>query len=58
MAGPLESVKAIEDMLKELDASPANVSTIKSFHLKIADAASVAKLIASIFPAEGAAPAT
>jgi general secretion pathway protein D len=49
VAGPLETVKLIENMLHELDSNDVAVSTIKSFHLKASNADQVAKLITSIF---------
>jgi general secretion pathway protein D len=53
VAGPAETVKVIEDMLKELDANPAQVVTIRSFHLKTASADEVSSLITSVFNGEG-----
>ena len=53
VAGPSETVKLVENMLHELDANPATSVTIKSFHLKAADADAVARVITSSF--EGAA---
>ncbi|HEY8667641.1 MAG TPA: secretin N-terminal domain-containing protein, partial [Tepidisphaeraceae bacterium] len=53
-AAPGETVKIIENMLTELDANPATVVTIKSFHLKVADADEVSRLITSIFTGEAA----
>ena len=49
VAGPMETVKLIENMLHELDSNDVAVSTIKSFHLKASNADQVAKLITSIF---------
>jgi general secretion pathway protein D len=54
VAGPTETLKFIEGMLERLDANPATVVTIKSFHLKVSDAEEVSRLITSIFGAEGA----
>ena len=53
VAGPSETVKLVENMLHELDTNPATSVTIKSFHLKAADADAVARVITSSF--EGAA---
>jgi general secretion pathway protein D len=53
IAGPAETVKIIEDMLQKLDANPAQVVTIRSFHLKTASADEVSSLITSVFSGEG-----
>jgi general secretion pathway protein D len=53
VAGPTETLKFIEDMLQRLDANPATIVTIKSFHLKTADADEVSRVITSVFGAEG-----
>ena len=52
VAGPSDTVKVVEDMLRQLDANPAQVMTIKSFHLRVAEADTVAHLIVSIFQSE------
>ena len=56
IAGPNETLKVIENILRELDESPASTMTVKMFHLKVADASAVARLIASLFREEGVAP--
>jgi general secretion pathway protein D len=53
VAGPTETLKFIEDMLQRLDANPATIVTIKSFHLKTADADEASRVIMSVFGAEG-----
>ena len=53
IAGPAETIKIIESMIHDLDANPATVVTIHSYHLKIADAESVARLIMAVFEGEG-----
>jgi general secretion pathway protein D len=57
VAAPAETLKAIEAMLKEIDENPATAATpgIKSFHLKMADAAAVAKALTAVFAPEGGA---
>jgi len=52
VAGPTATITVIEDMLKSLDANPATVVTIKSFHLKVADADEVSRLITDVFSGE------
>ncbi len=52
VAGPTETVKLIEGMLKDLDGNDSVVSSIRSFHLKSADATSVAHVIESMFHQE------
>ena len=54
VAGPSATITVIEEMLKSLDANPATVVTIKSFHLKTADAGEVSALITAIFGGETA----
>ena len=54
VAGPSATVTVIEEMLTKLDANPATVVTIKSFHLKYADAGEVSTLITEIFGGETA----
>jgi general secretion pathway protein D len=51
VAGPAESIKSIESMLKEIDENPATAAmpTMKTFHLKNADAAPVAKAVRVLF---------
>ncbi|HWE04381.1 MAG TPA: secretin N-terminal domain-containing protein [Tepidisphaeraceae bacterium] len=53
IAAPVEALKAIEAMIKEIDADPTTAATpsIKSFHLKIADATAVAHAIRNTFRA-------
>jgi len=55
VAAPAETLKVIEGLLKEIDENPATAATpvIKSFHLKIADAASVAKALSAVFESQG-----
>ncbi|MDB5302615.1 MAG: gspD 1 [Phycisphaerales bacterium] len=58
VAAPAETLKAIEAMLKEIDENPATAATpgIRSFHLKTADAAAVARALTAVFaPEVGAA---
>jgi general secretion pathway protein D len=56
IAGPAETVKLVENLLKELDANPATVLSVKSFRLKVSDAPAVAKLLTAMFA--DAAPAS
>ena len=49
VAGPQATIEIIEKLLTQLDSNPAQVVTIKSFHLKTADADEVSRLILSIF---------
>ena len=53
VAGPTETLKFIEDMLQRLDANPATIVTIKSYHLKTADADEASRVIMSVFGSEG-----
>ncbi|HET6246611.1 MAG TPA: secretin N-terminal domain-containing protein [Tepidisphaeraceae bacterium] len=51
VAAPSETLKAIEAMLQEIDQNPATVATpsIKTFHLKVADAQAVAHALRAVF---------
>ncbi len=55
VAAPAETLKVIEAMLKEIDENPATAATpgIKSFHLKVADAASVGQALSAVFQSQG-----
>ncbi|HZL34731.1 MAG TPA: secretin N-terminal domain-containing protein, partial [Tepidisphaeraceae bacterium] len=54
VAAPEEALKAIENMLKEIDENPATAAMpgIKSFHLKIADASAVSRALRNVFHAD------
>ena len=52
VAGPTDTVKLIEGMLHDLDNNDSQVSQIKTFHLKSANAYSVSRVILSMFGEE------
>ena len=52
VAGPTDTVKLIEGMLHDLDNNDSQVSQIKTFHLKSANATSVSHVVLSMFDEE------
>lgn len=53
IAGPVETLKVIDNLLKQLDVEPSNaLSEIRAFPLRYAVAESTAKLIESVFKSE------
>ena len=56
VTAPPETLKVVEETLKELDANPASAAAIRIFPLKYADATAAVKMLTAIFKPDAATP--